>query len=107
MSLDACSLYTVIIQTGDKMMLTTNPCTNLSLENRATTILNQWLHNCPLQRNEFLNVSANDQGELTLWGMVNRSYPVAEIVRYLSKLPNVKCIQNNVTLLYTGHPIEL
>ena len=88
-------------------MLTTNPCVDRTLQDKASEILNLWLHNCPLQRSEFLNVSANDQGELTLWGMVNNAYPVDEIARYLSTLPDVHGVQNNVTLMFTGHPVRL
>jgi len=88
-------------------MLTTTPCKDCALENQANEVLNHWLRTYPLPHNEFLHVSANDQGEVTLWGMVDNRYPLADVLYALSTLAGVHTVTNGVTHLFAGQPIKL
>ena len=88
------------------MMLTTVPCANRILEGKAKTALNRWLIYRPLQSNEYLCVSANDAGEVRLWGLVSSGYPVESAALFLSSLPGVKRVLNEVTRIYAGTPVS-
>ena len=87
-------------------MFTTVPCANRALEEQAKSALNRWLIYRPLQSSEYLCVSANDAGELRLWGLVSSGYPVESAARFLSTLPGVKRVRNEVTRIYAGTPVN-
>ena len=88
------------------MMLTTVPCANRVLEEKVRAALNRWLIYRPLQANEYLCISANDVGEIRLWGLVSSIYPVESAALFLSSMPGVKRVVNEVTRIYAGTPVN-
>jgi len=87
-------------------MFTTAPETNRLLQKQIADTLARWLRYCPLQRHEYLRVSA-ENGEVRLSGLVCHTYPVEEIIHFLEDMPGVRHVCNEVTRIYMGRPVTL
>lgn len=88
-------------------MITYTPSPDRILEDRVTAALNKWLGFCPPEHYEHLYVTANDQGEVHLHGLVARTYPLSDLIDLIRSVPGVRFVFNDVTLVYTGNAIAL
>jgi hypothetical protein len=56
---------------------------------------------------EHISATANDHGEVSLYGLVNDHGIVDEAIRMLKSWSGIGCIADHVTILYHGVPVKL
>lgn len=75
------------------------PQANRSLQARVEAALDRWIRPCYTATYEHIAVSANDQGEVWLSGLVADPLTVDEAVRLIREMPGVRFVFNYVTIM--------
>lgn len=88
-------------------MITYTPTEDRTLEDQVNVTLTNWLGFCPLGPYEHLYITANDQGEVHLHGLVGCTYPLTDLIGLIREVPDVRFVFNDVTLVYTGKSVAL
>jgi len=84
-----------------------DPGLNRKLQSEAEALLERWITPCYVSSSEHIAVSANDQGELWLSGLVHDRRIADEAVRLIQALGGVRFVFNYVTVKYTGDVVTL
>ena len=88
-------------------MITTIPSTACKLQAIVQANLNRWMAPCYSEPYEHISATANDQGEVSLSGLVNDHRIVDEAINMLKSYPGIRCIRDGVTVIYHGVPLKL
>ena len=88
-------------------MITTTPCKSGKLQANVQANLNRWMGPCYNAPYEHITARANDYGEVYLTGLVDDHKLVEEGLRMLNDMPGIKCVADQVTVLYHGVPVVL
>jgi osmotically-inducible protein OsmY len=83
------------------MMTTGLPRTDRSLQARVEAAVERWIRPCYTASCEHIAVSANDQGEVWLSGLVADPLTVEEAVRLIRGMLGVRYVFNYVTVMIT------
>jgi osmotically-inducible protein OsmY len=71
------------------------------LQARVEAAVERWIGPCYTAACEHIAVSANDQGEVWLSGLVTDPQTVEEAVRMIKGMPGVRFVFNYVTVMIT------
>lgn len=88
-------------------MITYTPTEDRVLEDRVNAALKRWFSYCPPAPFEHLSITANDQGEVHLHGLVGSHYPLADVIGLIKEVSGVRFVFNDVTLVFTGCSVAL
>ena len=77
------------------------PRSDRSLQARVEATVERWIRPCYTAVFEHIAVSANDQGEVWLSGLVTDPQTVEEAVRMIKGMPGVRFVFNYVTVMIT------
>ena len=80
---------------------------NRRLQAEAEALLERYLRPSYLTTDEHLAVSANEQGEVWLSGLVHDSRLAQEAIRLVKTLAGVTVVFNYVTMMQDGNPTNL
>ncbi|HLY25523.1 MAG TPA: BON domain-containing protein [Aggregatilineales bacterium] len=80
---------------------------NRKLQAEAESLLERWITPCYVSSCEHIAVSANDQGEVWLSGLVHDPRIADEATRLVRALAGVHFVLNYVTVKHTGDAIAL
>jgi osmotically-inducible protein OsmY len=89
------------------MIAVNDPVENAVLQTQIQAALDRWLQPCYTKPYEHVQASANNLGEIRLWGMVNNRHIVEEAIRLTKAIPGVRCVSNFVIVTYAGGSISL
>src|SRR5258708_22944681 len=78
------------------------PHADRGLQARIEAVVERWIQPCYTAVYEHIAVSANDQGEVWLSGLVTDPQIVEEAVQMIKGLPGVRFVFNYVTLMITS-----
>jgi hypothetical protein len=85
----------------------TIPTANRELQERVQKAIDHWINPCFTKPYEHIIASANDQGEVYLYGLVEDGYKVDEAMWLVKSLPAVRFVFNLVTVIYNGKPVRV
>ena len=77
------------------------PRSDRNLQARVEAAVERWIRPCYAAACEHIAVSANEQGEVWLSGLVTDPQTVEEAVRMIKGMPGVRFVFNYVTVMIT------
>src|SRR5579859_704321 len=75
------------------------PHTDRNLQVRVEAAVERWIRPCYTASCEHIAVSANDQGEIWLSGLVTDPTTAGEAVRMIKGMPGVRFVFNYITVM--------
>lgn len=88
-------------------MIATIPSTSGKLQASVQANLNRWMAPCYTAPYEHITATANDQGEVVLFGLVNDHGIVDEAIQMVKALYDIHFVSDHVTVMYKGSPVKL